>query len=53
MTKEYLITLAINFALFHNQIYSTDVKGLMEWMDTLTFDELLAEYLDNVEYISH
>jgi len=53
MTKEYLITLAINFVLFHNQFYDTDVKGLMEWMDTLAFDELLQEYLDNVEYISH
>ena len=53
MTKHYLMTLAINFAVFHNQIYGTDVKGLMEWMDTLTFDELLKEYLDNVEYISH
>lgn len=53
MTKYYLITLAINFALFHKQIYESDIKGLLEWMDTLTLDELLQEYLDNVEYITN
>ena len=53
MSKQYLITLAINFALFHGQIYESDVRGIMEYLDTLTFNEVLQEHLDNVEYISN
>ena len=51
MSKEYLTTLMVNFALFHKQIQSTDIKGLLEWIDSLSFDELLKEFLGNARYI--
>ena len=53
MTKHYLITLAINFCLFHGIIYETDVEGLFEYMDLLSFEDLLEEYLINVEQFTN
>ena len=51
MTKAYLISLAINFCLFHRTIYESDVEGLLEYMDLLSFEDLLEQYLINVEQI--
>lgn len=53
MSKEYLISLAINFALFHKQIYESHVKGLLEYMDSISYEELLQEHLSNVDYITN
>jgi len=51
MTKQYLITLAINFCLLHKTIYESDISGLFEYMDLLSFEDLLEEYLINTEQL--
>ena len=53
MTKEYLITLAINFFLFHGVIYNSDVDGLLEYLDSLSFDQVLQEYLSGVDQLTN
>ena len=53
MTKNYLITLAINFFLFHEVIYNSDVDGLLEYLDGLSFDQVLQEYLAGVEQLTN
>lgn len=49
MTKYYLTTLAISHCLLHKTIYESDISGLFEYMDSLSFEELLEEYLINIE----
>jgi hypothetical protein len=53
MTKEYLITLAVNFFLFHGVIYNSDVNGLLEYLDGLSFDQVLQEYLSGVDQLTN
>jgi hypothetical protein len=52
MTKQYLITLAINFCLFHNKIYESDVIEIMEYLDSFTIEEILRDYNEIVEEIT-
>jgi hypothetical protein len=53
MTKSYLISLAINFCLFHGIIQESEVNGLLEYMDILSLEDLLEEYLINVKQVKN
>jgi hypothetical protein len=50
--KHYLITLVLNWCLLHNTIYESDVKGLTEYLDSCTVEEILETYLEAVEQIT-
>jgi hypothetical protein len=52
MTKQYLITLALNFCLLHKTIYESDVIGLTEYLDSCTIEEILEVYNEAVEQIT-
>jgi len=53
MTKEYLITLALNWCLFHGTIYESDVQGLIEYLDTCTIEEILEDFLEAVDQVTN
>jgi hypothetical protein len=53
MNKQLLIIYIIDFVLVNNDMTDKDIKDLVEWMNTLTIEELSEEFLNNIEYLSH
>ena len=53
MTKQYLITTALDWCLLQGTIYESDVEGLMEYLDSCTFEEILETYLEAVDQVTN
>ena len=53
ITKQYLITLVLNWCLLQGTIYESDVEGLTEYLDSCTIEEILEDYLEAVEQVTN
>lgn len=52
VSKQYLITLALNWCLQQGTIYDSDVEGLTEYLDSCTIEEILEDFLEAVEQVT-
>lgn len=52
ISKQYLITLALNWCLMQGTIYESDVEGLTEYLDSCTVEEIMEDFLEAVEQVT-